>query len=123
MDLKYDVLEPPNTRVKYCRLSRQDSAWLSSALMTILLDVTEASVDPSSEAWAAVTTPNADLWGRNQSYQQANSLVSVLAGCLRKLELGLDLSERQLQYVSRIGQIADQLTTRQSRFTFSRRDV
>ena len=76
--------------------------------------ISEASVqgtEQDRELWSAATQAEKSLWGRAQLHRnQANTMLSVLAGAIGKLRSGGDLTAKQLDHVITITQVMTEIT-------------
>ena len=106
MQLEYRRSEPKTARTWFAVLTPRSQQQLLKHLEQCLLDIAEASVqgtDLDQKLWSAATLANTEIWHRAQQHRnQANTMVSVLAGAISKLRSGGDLTAKQLQHIKTV---------------------
>jgi len=100
---------PPTSRTRYYRISPEDSQWLCDHILALLVHASERSCQGDRDPWLAMVTPDRSLWGTSRLYPGDNTMLSVLSGLYQRLSRGLDLSQKQLDMINRIGSVVDQL--------------
>jgi hypothetical protein len=106
MLIEYRREHPPTSRTWFAKITPKNQALLQAHLEQVLLDIAEASVQGTEldqKLWAAATFSNKEIWNRAQQHRnQANTLISVLAGSISKIRNGGDLTAKQLQHIKTV---------------------
>lgn len=106
MLIEYRREHPPTSKTWFAKITPRAQAQLQAHLEQILLDIAEASVQGTEldqKLWEAATFSNKELWHRAQQHRnQANTLISVLAGSISKMRKGGDLTAKQLQHIKTV---------------------
>lgn len=104
--IQYRRDDTKNARTGFAILTQSDRLRLKTALEDLLTEITEHSVS-DDDIWRAAVQKDQKLWGRGQwmGQWQPNTMISVLGGAIKKLRDG-DLSDKQVQHVNHIMQVA-----------------
>lgn len=106
MKIEYRRDQPLTARTWFAKITPQNSQRLQRHLEQVLLDIAESSVqgtDLDKKLWEAATFSNKEIWRRAQQHRnQANTMMSVLAGAISKLRGGGDLTAKQLQHIKTV---------------------
>jgi hypothetical protein len=103
MLIEYRKSQPPTAKTWFAKLTPNTHQQLQSHLEQLLLDIAESSVQgtkPDQKLWTAAVLADQELWHRAQQHgNQANTMVSIMAGAISKLRSGGDLTAKQLQHI------------------------
>lgn len=106
MLIEYRREHPPTAKTWFAKITPKSQAQLQAHLEQVLLDIAEASVQGTEldqKLWEAATFSNKEIWHRAQQHRnQANTLISVLAGSISKMRKGGDLTAKQLQHIKTV---------------------
>ena len=106
MLIEYRKDQPPTAKTWFAKITPRSQAQVQAHLEQVLLDIAEASVqgsDLDQKLWQAATFSNKEIWHRAQQHRnQANTMVSVLAGAISKMRRGGDLTAKQLQHIKTV---------------------
>ena len=106
MQIEYRKDQPTTARTWFAKIAPRSEQELLKHLERCLLDIAEASVQGTEldrKLWEAATFANKELWHRAQQHRnQANTLISVLAGSISKIRNGGDLTAKQLQHIKTV---------------------
>jgi hypothetical protein len=106
MLIEYRRLEPTTAKTWFAKLTPRTQAQLQAHLEQVLLDIAESSVqgtDLDQQLWQAATFSNKDIWHRAQQHRnQANTMISVLAGAISKMRRGGDLTAKQFGHIKTV---------------------
>lgn len=106
MQIEYRKDQPTTAKTWFAKITPRSELDLLRHLEQCLLDIAEASVqgsDLDKKLWEISTFANKELWHRAQQHRnQANTLISVLAGSISKIRRGGDLTAKQLQHIKTV---------------------
>ena len=106
MQIEYRKDQPTTARTWFAKIAPRSEQELLKHLERCLLDIAEASVQGTEldrKLWEAATFSNKEIWHRAQQHRnQANTLISVLAGSISKIRNGGDLTAKQLQHIKTV---------------------
>lgn len=106
MQIEYRKDQPTTARTWFAKITPRSEQELLKHLERCLLDIAEASVQGTEldrKLWAAATFSNKEIWHKAQQHRnQANTLISVLAGSISKIRNGGDLTAKQLQHIKTV---------------------
>jgi len=114
MKIQYRQDQPLTAKTWFAKFPVGVSGQIQHELEAWQQMISEASVqgtEDDRELWTAAIQPEKSLWGRAQLHRnQANTMLSVLAGAIGKLRSGGDLTAKQLDHVITISQVMTQIT-------------
>lgn len=106
MQIEYRKDQPTTARTWFAKIAPRSEQELLKHLERCLLDIAEASVQGTEldrKLWEAATFSNKEIWHKAQQHRnQANTLISVLAGSISKIRNGGDLTAKQLQHIKTV---------------------
>lgn len=106
MKFTYRRTHPQTSRTWFAQFPPHQHSALLTQLISWSVKISEASVlgtDQDRELWRTATDPDHKLWHRAQQHRnQPNTMLSVLAGSIDKLQRGADLTEKQLRHCENI---------------------
>lgn len=106
MQIEYRKEQPTTARTWFAKIAPKSELELLRHLEGCLLDIAEASVQGTEldrKLWEAATFSNREIWHKAQQHRnQANTLISVLAGSISKIRNGGDLTAKQLQHIKTV---------------------
>lgn len=106
MQIEYRKDQPATARTWFAKIAPRSEQELLKHLERCLLDIAEASVQGTEmdrKLWEAATFSNKEIWHKAQQHRnQANTMISVLAGSISKIRNGGDLTAKQLQHIKTV---------------------
>lgn len=94
----------------FAKISQADRDFYIKNLSRAIRDINEHSTVPDSELWQTVTTVDR-YWGKGQRFEKwrPQTMLSVMAGLLEKLQEGGDFTEKQVANSERVFHALEQL--------------
>lgn len=114
MKITYARDDQRKARCWFAKISPRDRDLIQHSLESAILEISEHSTQ-NNLVWQTAETTDRKFWGQGRYFGHycANTMLSVLAGSIKKLRSGGDLTEKQVVTVNKLFAVIEEMQAQQ----------